>query len=444
MNPLDLLYIPLAAVTAPAWGFKKREGWPERFGKIHRLPAPAAGTRGRVLLHAVSVGEVAACRELVPLLSCEADVVVSVTTDTGLRRAKELYGKMDRVHVVRYPLDFSWAVERFLDAVRPDVVALVELEVWPNFVAACVERGVPIGVVNGRLSARSFRGYRKIKAAIGPTFKRLTFAAVQDADYAHRFEVMGVPKDRLTITGTMKWDAVKLKDHLEPSAEAIQLAEELGIDRSRPLIVAGSTAEDEEALLHAATPPGVQLLCAPRKPEHFDEAAAAMPGCVRLSKVREGAEAGAGAARAHLCIEGSGAGGRFLVDTIGDLSKAYQLASVVVMGRSFGSLYGSDPIEPIALGKATLIGPRFGDFEMSVRALEAGKGVGITTRENLGFDLATFVAEPDKARELAERGRRVILAHQGASRKHAELLLSLLPSEPIGDRTRKVSDQSLA
>jgi 3-deoxy-D-manno-octulosonic-acid transferase len=449
MNPLDLLYIPLAAVTAPAWGLKKREGWPERFGKIHRLPAPAGGARGRVLLHAVSVGEVAACRELVPMLAREgggggADVVVSVTTDTGLRRAKELYGKLERVHVVRYPLDFSWAVERFLDAVRPDVVALVELEVWPNFVAACAERGVPIGVINGRLSARSFKGYRKIRAAIGPTFKRLKFAAVQDADYAHRFEVMGVPRERVTITGTMKWDAVKVKESDQPSAEAIRLADELGIDRSRPLIVAGSTAEDEEALLHAATPPGVQLLCAPRKPEHVEAAAAALPGCVRLSKVREGARAGGGDARADRHQEGANAGGRFLVDTIGDLSKAYQLASVVVMGRSFGSLYGSDPIEPIALGKATLIGPRFGDFESSVRALEAGKGVGITTRENLGSDLARLVAEPEMARELAANGRRVILDHQGASRKHAELLLSLLPSEPIGDRMRKVSDQSLA
>lgn len=444
MNPLDLLYIPLAAVTAPAWGLKKREGWPERFGKIHRLPAPAAGTRGRVLLHAVSVGEVAACRELVPILAREADVVVSVTTDTGLRRARELYGKMERVHVVRYPLDFSWAVERFLDAVRPDVVALVELEVWPNFVVACTERGVPIGVINGRLSARSFKGYRKIRAAIGPTFRRLKFAAVQDADYAHRFEVMGVPKERVSITGTMKWDAVRLKESAEPSADAIRLAEELGIDRTKPLIVAGSTAEDEEALLHTATPPGVQLLCAPRKPEHFDEAAAAMPGCVRLSKVRGGATAHGLEARAAVQKEGAKAGGRFLVDTIGDLSKAYQLASVVVMGRSFGSLYGSDPIEPIALGKATLIGPRFGDFEVSVRALEAGKGVGTTTRENLGSDLARLVAEPDQARQLAANGRRVILAHQGASRKHAELLLSLLPCEPIGDRTRKVSDQSLA
>lgn len=414
------------------------------------MSPPAAGTRGRVLLHAVSVGEVSACRELVPMLAREggADVVVSVTTDTGLRRAKELYGNLERVHVVRYPLDFSWAVERFLDAVKPDVVALVELEVWPNFVSACAERGVPIGVINGRLSARSFKGYRKIKAAIGPTFRRLKFAAVQDADYAHRFEVMGVPKDRITITGTMKWDAVKLREDAAPNADALRLAEELGIDRTKPLIVAGSTAEDEEALLHAATPPGVQLLCAPRKPEHFDDAAAAMPDCARLSKVREGPKAHGLADRetdVHKEEKSGRSGeGRFLVDTIGDLSKAYQLADVVVMGRSFGSLYGSDPIEPIASGKATLIGPRFGDFETSVRALEAGKGVGITTRETLGKDLTRLIGDPAEAALLAANGRRVIVEHQGASKKHAELLLSLLPTEPIGARTRKVSDQSLA
>src|SRR5262249_24418514 len=142
MNALDLLYIPLALFTAPAWAIKKRHGWGERFGKTPPLPPVREGAVGRVLLHAVSVGEVNALRNLVPLLAAEADLVISTTTDTGLARAKELFS--DTATVVRYPLDFSLAVRRFLDAVRPDAVALVELEVWPNFVRACKARAIPV------------------------------------------------------------------------------------------------------------------------------------------------------------------------------------------------------------------------------------------------------------------------------------------------------------
>ena len=179
MNLRDLVYIPLALLTLPKWGGKKREGWGERFGKIEALPAKAE--RRRVLLHAVSVGEVSALRTIVPILIERGlEVVVSATTDTGLKRAKELFGAT--CHVRRYPLDLSWAVKRFLDALQPDVVALVELELWPTFVQACVKRNVPVCVINGRLSARSFRGYRKIRGLLKGTFASLAFAAVQDED----------------------------------------------------------------------------------------------------------------------------------------------------------------------------------------------------------------------------------------------------------------------
>jgi 3-deoxy-D-manno-octulosonic-acid transferase len=123
-------------------------------------PRPAPD-RPRILLHAVSVGEVSALRGVVPLLVPHADVVISVTTDTGIARARELFGAT--CAIVRYPLDFSWAVRRFLDRVKPDAVALVELEVWPNFVDACASRGISVCIINGRLSERSFKGYRRIR-----------------------------------------------------------------------------------------------------------------------------------------------------------------------------------------------------------------------------------------------------------------------------------------
>lgn len=416
MNLLDLIYVPLAVVTSPVWARKARSDWAGRFGKIGRVADDASG-RPRVLVHAVSVGEVNALRELVPMLAREARVIVSVGTDTGIARAREVFGKPGPdgralAEVVRYPLDFSWAVRRFLDAVRPDVVGLVELEIWPNLVSTCVRRGVPIGVINGRLSARSFTGYRRLRWFMRRSFGRLAFAAVQDADYAERFVAMGVPEGQVTITGSMKWDAARIEDEVPGAAE---LGRELGIDRTRPVIVAGSTAEDEEAMLHAAVSElerrrgPIQLVCAPRKPEHFDEAAAALPGCVRRSERRAGP---AGTTR-------------FVLDTIGELRRAYALADVVVVGRSFGSLFGSDPIEPIGLGRATVMGPRASDFAQVVGAFEAGGGIARVTRESLVAELGALLDAPSRRAELARRGREVIRSQQGASERHARMLMAV-------------------
>ncbi len=399
MNSLDVLYSGLVVAGAPWWMRKPRAGWPERFGKIGAVPSRG---RARLLLHAVSVGEANALRHLVPLLAKESHVIVSASTDTGLKRARELYGST--CDVVRYPLDFSWSVRRFLDATRPDAVALVELELWPNFVGECRRRGIPICIVNGRLSERSFKGYRRLRRWIGRTFGALDFAAVQDGAYAARFEAMGVSPQACYITGSMKWDAVRLDDDV---AGALELAAEMGMDRSRRLIVAGSTGPGEEALLHRSCPAGVQLLCAPRKPERFDEAAAALPGCARRSRGGLGKD-------------------RFLLDTIGELRKAYALADLVVVGRSFGDLYGSDPIEPIALGRAAVIGPAVSDFASIVSEFEKAGGIVRATREDLAAVLGGLMSEPARRAEIAARGRACILEHQGASARHAELLLSLI------------------
>lgn len=364
-----------------------------------------------MLLHAVSVGEVSALRGVVPLLAGKVDVVVSATTDTGLARARDLFG--GTCHVVRYPLDLSWAVERFLARVRPDAVGLVELEVWPNFVDICAARGVPVCIINGRLSERSFRGYRRVRRFVARRLNTLAFAAVQDGGYARRFSDLGMDQARVRVSGSMKWDAALLGDVVAGSDE---LARDLGIDRTRPLVVAGSTAEDEEALLHAACPPGVQLLCAPRKPEHFDEAARALPGCVRRSYRKDGRPSG------------DPASGRFLLDTIGELRRAYALATVVVMGRSFGNLYGSDPIEPIALGKATVIGPRVDDFRAIVADFVEARGIRQVGRDQVGSVLHELIDNPAARAALAAQGRACIQARQGASGRHARMLLDLVGS----------------
>jgi 3-deoxy-D-manno-octulosonic-acid transferase len=346
-----------------------------------------------------------AIRHLVTRLagvSPEPDVVVSVTTNTGWDRARAVFG----ARVVRYPLDFSFAVRRFLDVVRPDLVALVELEVWPNFTADAALRGIPVCVVNGRLTERSYRGYRLAGPLLRPAFRRLSLVAAQNRDYAARFEGVGVPPERVTVTGTMKWDTAEIADRVEGADE---LAGAMGIDRGRPLVVAGSTAPDEHELLRDAVPEGVQLLCAPRRPEWFDGAAAALPSCARRSRGDRGS-----------------ATGRFLLDTIGELRRAYALADVVVVGRSFGGLFGSDMMEPAALGKAVIVGPAVADFQETVEALLAGDGLVQTGAGDLPKAIAALLADPSRRRTLGENARAVIRANQGATSRTVELLQDLL------------------
>jgi len=411
VNALDLVYGVVAVLAAPWWLRKTRSGWSERFARVLPLLPPKEPDRRRVLVHAVSVGEINALRELVPLLSREAEVLLTASTDTGLARARELFAGC--CHVARFPLDASWAVRRFLRNAAPDAVALVELEIWPNFMRECARRRIPVAVINGRLSERSFRGYRRIRRWISPSFASLAVVAVQDETYAERFVAMGVPRDRCVISGSMKFDSARIEDEVEGSAE---LAAEMGIDRRRPLIVAGSTGPGEEAMLldacvRAFGKGGVQLLCAPRKPERFDEAAQALRGCRRRTAPSQG-----------------GGRGLYLLDTIGELRRAYALADVVVVGRSFFDQHGSDPIEPIALGKPVVIGPAVSDFAEIVKALHDAGGLVRADRSTLAETLRSLLSDPARRRDLAERGRACVRVLQGASARHAELLLWLASS----------------
>lgn len=407
----NAVYLGVAAVTAPFWARKARGGWAERFGRVE----PVAGGDGRpcVMLHTVSVGEANAIRALVPLLVPHARVVVTATTDTGLKRATELYGETCEVR--RYPLDATFAVRRFLDAVRPEVVGLAELELWPNFVAACVGREIPVAVINGRISERSFKGYTKLRPLLRGAFGSLAAVGAQDRAYADRFVAMGVAADRVEVTGSLKWDSAPDPHPGGVSPGAVALAEAMGVDRSRPVLVSGSTGPGEEALLHGACPEGVQLVCAPRKPERFDEAAAALSaggqGCVRRS------------------LGVAGEGDRFLLDTLGELGAAYELADVVVVGRSFGPVdgpvQGSDPMEPAALGKPVLTGPAHANFATVVGALAGAGALRVVAGDDLADAIQDLFGDGAAREAMSVAALGCVAEHRGASARQAAMLLGL-------------------
>ena len=387
---------------------RRRTEWVKRFGHVP-VGARRTGSGRRVMLHAVSVGEVNAIRGLVPRLHASGiDVVVAVTTETGFQRATSLFA--DRHVVVRYPLDLSWCVGRFLRAIKPDLVALVELEIWPNFTGACSRAGIPVHIINGRLTERSVRRYRRAILVLKPMFMRIARFGVQDEAHADRFRSLGVPADRIAVDGTMKWDNAQLRTGVDGSE---LLGQSMGIDSSRPLVVAGSTAPDEHALIHESVPEGCQLMCAPRRPEWFDAAAEVLAGCARRSHGDTGSDTD-----------------RFLLDTIGELAQAYALADLVVVGRSFGSLHGSDMIEPIGLGKVTIVGPAVSDFESIVEALRDGDGLIQCDRAQLASEIERLLGTPEDGLRIARNGQAVILRMQGATERTASALLGAL-DDPV-------------
>ncbi len=412
----DLLYAIGALVSSPILAFgllrtgKWRTDWKGRFGKAPALPKDPRPT---LLLHGVSVGEINATRELVTRLSGPDSppvrIVISATTNTGFDRAMELYGEGHAV--VRFPFDFSWMVGRFLDRLRPQAVVLMELEVWPNLAQECRDRGVPLVVINGRLSDSSFGTYRWARGWVRPMFGSLTAVAAQTEEYAERFRELGTPPGSVSVTDTMKWDTVTLKDEVDGSAD---LAFSMGIDPSRPLVVAGSTGPGEEALLIRTRPEQIQLMLVPRKPERFEEVSRLIPGMIRRSDRPDGFGG----------FDGGTGGDLFLLDTMGELTKAYSLADVAIVGRSFVPLGGSDPIEPIALGKPTVIGPRHENFREVVSALEEEGGIRITDHP-MEVAQELLSAQPE-ARAMAEAGREVIRKRQGATDRHVQMLHGLL------------------
>ena len=416
---LDIPLLGIVLLLSPIWLWrmfrrgKLRTDWAGRLGSGAVLPRRRGGSgdgsgdapAARVLLHAVSVGEVNAVRDLVrELQDAGAEPIISVMTDTGFARASNVFRGV--CPVVRTPFDFAFAVSRWLRRIRPDVLVLTELEVWPNMTGIAAERKIPIVVVNGRLTARSFRGYQRMRRLVSRSFRRITQASVQTEDYAQRFRALGVAADRVHVHGTMKWDTARIADSVDGAAE---LAEALGVDRSRPVVVAGSTAPDETALIDKAVGPDAQLIIAPRKPEWFDQAARDLPGCCRRSR-----------------DERSSGRGRYLLDTIGDLRAAYALADVVIVGRSFGELYGSDMMEPIALGRAVIVGPSVSDFQVVCDQLREAGGLLQVHAEELRSAVVRLLGDPSERQRLAECGRNVIRREQGATVKNAAVILDVL------------------
>jgi 3-deoxy-D-manno-octulosonic-acid transferase len=415
---LNLIYAALLAACSPLLLYrsirsgKYREGWGEKFlGRApHRI-----GDRPCVWFHAVSVGEVLLLRPVLQELARRRpgwEAVISTTTRTGLAMARRSYPDLVTFYA---PLDFSWSTHRAVSRIRPTVLALVELELWPNLVQAAKEAGARVAIVNGRLSHRSHRGYRRLRGPLGPTLRRLDTVAAQNDEYADRFVDLGVPRSRVRVTGSVKFDGLE-SDRANP--RTLALRRELGLSPTELVFVAGSTMEGEEEAALAAyrrarfAHPQLRLVLVPRHPERFDRVASMLQSrgerVIRRSEGPATASALRGPRQAPPVI---------LVDTLGELASAWGVADVAFVG---GSLVpgrgGQNMMEPAAFGAAVLFGPHTSNFREVVEQLLARGGARVVAdADALADALLADLDDPESAAARGSAARDYVLAQDGAS-----------------------------
>jgi 3-deoxy-D-manno-octulosonic-acid transferase len=319
---------------------------------------------------------------------------------------------------VFFPLDFRWAAARALRRLRPRLVLLTETELWPNFLAACAERRIPVVLINGRISPRSFPRYRLVRRWFGGVLQGVRLFCMQSAADADRILSLGAPADRVRVTGNLKYDLPVL----EQDADVGAIRAGLGLAPECRLVVAGSIhrGEDEPVIeafrSAAASRRNLCLLMAPRHPERLEEverllAKAGVP-CVR---------------RSRLPATPAREGGAILLDTMGELARLYAAASLVFVGGSLIPHGGQNILEPAAYGRPVLHGPHMGNFaEMRDRFQEARAAVQVSDTASLLRALETLLDDPTEAERMGKAGREIVAANRGATERTAALVDALL------------------
>ncbi len=437
------LLLAVLVLGAPYWLLRMatsgryRAGLAGRLGWVPKQVRAAVAAAGRevVWVHAVSVGEVMAAAQLIRELSAarpELMIVVSTTTATGQKLAKQ---RLPELPVFYLPLDFAFVVRRYLRVLRPRLLVLMESELWPNLMEQCFKTGVPMAVVNARVSDRSLPRYLRLRRLWRPLLWKISLFLAQSEETAERLVRMGAPAERVRVTGNLKYD---LRESRE-SALVGMLREHLS-SQAR-VIVCGSTLEGEERILLdvwptvlASTPEAVMVL-APRHPDRFAAVAAMIGGSgftvVRASEFRERADS----------LGPVAAGSIFLLDTIGDLAAVYSLGAVAFVGGSLVSGGGHNPLEPARFGVPVVMGPSFENFREIVDVLLAHNALRVVSADTLAgtlIDMARLInqkrvdeKQTNEAQGMGERGREVFEAQAGATARTVRALVSLL-DERVG------------
>ncbi|MBI5722762.1 MAG: 3-deoxy-D-manno-octulosonic acid transferase [Planctomycetes bacterium] len=434
---LDSLYAIALAAGSPFWLYRMIRHGRYKTDLGQRLGGVPVnyGRQPTIWIHAVSLGEVNAARTLVGEIHSQLPdyrVVVSTTTDTGMTAAKKLFA-FDHI-IFRWPLDFSFAVHRALDRIHPSLVLLMEGEVWPNFLAQCNARQIPVAVVNARIGAdKGYPRYKRMGRLAGEMFNRLSMICAQDESYAGLFRSLGVRPEKIAVTGMLKYDTAIVADRIDGQD---LLAAAVGLGADERLIVAGGTGPGEEQIVLdayrklAAKHPRVRLAIVPRKPERFDEVADLIAqtgmGLVRRSKCPDGQNPAS-----EPDTGGTAGTGRAVIlgDTMGELRKFYGLACGVFVGRSLVPMGGSDMIESAALGRPTAFGPHTFNFPQA-GALAAHGCARVGGADELLKVLDGWLTAPASAAAAGKAARDFVIASQGATKRSVAEICRILGRVP--------------
>jgi len=411
-----LIYSPVLLWRLMFAGGASRGSILERMGYVPRL----AGKRPLVWIHGVSVGEVKAASGFVAQLQKlrpDLDLVISTTTPNGRLVAHQEYPDLP---VVTYPLDLANFPGRALSRLRPQCVLLMELEIWPNFLQAARNRDIPVAVINGRISERTFKGYRMARGLL-PQLDLITKYCVQDRAYEQRLHDLGVDPARVFVTGNMKYDSVDMGQHEEAAAE---LRPWLSPNGER-VLVTGSTHDDEEsAVLDAVlairknSNMVVRTVLVPRHPERSSSICEVVQQKgfvpVRWTEVRD-----------HLRPLADNE--VLVVDTIGQLQRFYAACDVAFVGGSLVPHGGQNMLEPAALGRAVIFGPHTANFRRDVELLLAADAViQVPDRPQFGVQLQALLSDEQMCQGYGERARQVITQNQGATARTLDLVADLV------------------
>jgi len=409
-----VLYNLLLTLTAPLWvpwmWWRTRQrgeapNWKERTGDI-TLPKPTAG-RPRIWVHAVSVGEVIAAQPILAALRRElpeAEIVLSVTTSSGHRTAREQSGDLFD-HLVYFPIDVPRFSLAAMTRVRPDVVAVMETELWMNFLWAAEVMGADCLLVNGRISDRSFRRARPFRFFYRSLLRMVDECLMQTEADASRIRELGATNVR--VLGNTKYDQAIDAAQTAPD----ELRSRYAIDPARPVIVIGSSRKEEEPFLAAAfanLPPELQILHAPRHLERIPEleAARAEAGLTDAGRVSRG-----DTFRTHATL---------LLDTYGELAVAYAVADIAVIGGGFANLGGQNLIQPLAAGVPVIHGPHMANFRTAAdEAVAVGASVIAATPEELGIAVSELLTNDEKRSRMAQAALATVERHRGAAERYA-------------------------
>ena len=379
-------------------------------GNVHE---PSDG----IYVHAVSVGEVLIALKWIRTLrkTHSEPVVLATSTATGLQIARSAQSDVQDLRVLYSPVDLPWVVRRCMKRFSPRVVVLIEAELWPNHARICRNMGIPMVILNARLSPRSERRYAKVRSISSALFSHLSKLAVQNARDVERFVGIGVPREIISITGSIKFDVLG-DSACTPRQEFRDILRRLA--GGKQVVLASSTHPGEEVLIaDAARQAGAFPLIVPRHMERRAEVMHELKNAGFSPILRTSAEPLPTSPPENVC---------YIVDTTGELREWTSLANLVVIGKSFLADGGQNPVEAIAARVPVIVGPHMSNFADLTELLIAQDGILTCSKEELPTTVSYALTQKKESAVRAERGYQALSAHSGATQRSVQIVEKLL------------------